>query len=42
MTYAKWLRLTCILTVLGLIGTAAAVIVVDPFFHYHKPLTGFT
>lgn len=41
MTYAKWLRLTCILIVLGLIGTAAAVIVVDPFFHYHEPLECF-
>lgn len=41
MTYVRWLKLTFALSLSGLIGIAALVIAVDPFFHYHAPLSAF-
>lgn len=41
MTYKRWLRLTAVLITSGLLGIAALVITVDPFFHYHAPIEGF-
>ena len=41
MTSAKWLKLTALWVVTGLLGIGGLVIVVDPFFHYHGPIAGF-
>ena len=41
MTSAKWLKLTALWVVAGLLGIGGLVIVVDPFFHYHGPIAGF-
>lgn len=39
--YKKWLITFGLIIILGLGATAGLVIVVDPFFQYHKPLEGF-
>lgn len=41
MNDIKWLKITGALVGVGLIGIAALVVVIDPFFHYHAPLSGF-
>ena len=41
MKYTKWLKVTGALMGAGLIGIAALVIAIDPFFHYHAPIEGF-
>ena len=35
----RWFFSTLVLLTVLLIGTAAMVIFVDPYFHYHKPLS---
>lgn len=35
----RWFYSTLVLLIVLLIGTAAMVIFVDPYFHYHKPLS---
>lgn len=37
----KWCMLLCGFTMLTLIPIAAITIIIDPFFHYHKPLEQF-
>ncbi len=39
--YRFWLCLLIAAVLLGLVGVAAIVAYVDPFFHYHRPLKGF-
>lgn len=41
MTYKRWLTITAVMAAAGLIGIAALVVTVDPFFHYHGPIEGF-
>lgn len=41
MNDLKWLKLTGLLMGMGLFLTAALVVVIDPFFQYHAPLSGF-
>ena len=37
----KWLLVFGVICSLGFLGAAALVLLVDPFFQYHKPLSGF-
>ena len=37
----RWLVIFCVVLLLSLGCMAAVVIIVDPFFQYHKPLEGF-
>lgn len=39
--YKKWLLMTAAFLAAGLLGVAALVLYVDPFFQYHKPLASF-
>ena len=41
MNDTKWLKITGMLIGAGMIGIAALVMTVDPFFHYHAPIEGF-
>ncbi|WWR15346.1 hypothetical protein V1224_12830 [Lachnospiraceae bacterium JLR.KK008] len=41
MTYKRWLRMTGSFILVGLGSIAGLVIIVDPFFHYHRPLERF-
>lgn len=41
MTEMKWLKATCACFLAGLLAIGALVVIIDPFFHYHKPLKGF-
>ena len=38
--YKRWLGLTLGLTAAGLVFFGGLTAVVDPFFHFHKPLSG--
>lgn len=40
--YRKWFTLTLLMTIITLIFLAILTIVVDPFFHYHKPKGKFS
>ena len=37
----RWLIALAAMILTGLVGIAALVICVDPFFHYHGPVEGF-
>lgn len=39
--YKRFLLIFAVVTLLGLFGVAALTVYVDPFFQYHKPLSGF-
>lgn len=40
MTAKKWVRIFVTLLLAAILAMTAMVVVIDPFFHYHKPLNG--